>query len=199
MIVRLSKKMAAYFAINGIIKSEDVEVYEYGLQILLSTICNGIIAVLIALVTGTFWQCVCYLTVFILLRKSAGGFHAKTHLGCCCILAAALGIFILFIRFVPVNTYAIISAIAVVFSTIMIAHYAPLEHKNKPIHDKDRKRLRRNSIIYTVAISVIIFVLGMTKHEEIMVCLSLGMLTATASMFAAVVQNKFEGAILKNS
>ncbi len=189
MIVRLSKKMAAYFAINGIIKSEDIEVYEYGLQILLSTVCNGIIALMLALITGTFWQCVCYLAVFILLRKSAGGFHAKTHLGCCCILVAVLGIFILFIRCAPVNTYAIISVIAVVFSTIMIARYAPLEHKNKPIHDKDRKRLRRNSIIYTFVISVIIFLLGMTKQEEIMVCLSLGMLTATASMLVAVVQN----------
>ena len=44
MIARLSKKMASFFARNNVIKIEDEEVYEYGLQLLLSTVFNGIIA-----------------------------------------------------------------------------------------------------------------------------------------------------------
>lgn len=34
MIARLSKRMASFFARNNVIKSEDEEVYEYGLQLL---------------------------------------------------------------------------------------------------------------------------------------------------------------------
>ena len=84
MIARLSKRMASFFVRNEVIKSEDEEVYEYGLQLLLSTVFNGIIALVLAVISGTVWQCVCYLAFFILIRKSAGGFHAKTHLGCGC-------------------------------------------------------------------------------------------------------------------
>lgn len=40
MIARLSKRMASFFARNNVIKSEDEEVYEYGLQLLLSTVFN---------------------------------------------------------------------------------------------------------------------------------------------------------------
>ena len=82
MIARLSKRMASFFARNNVIKSEDEEVYEYGLQLLLSTVFNGIIALILAIISGTVLQCICYLAAFVLLRKSAGGFHAKTHFGC---------------------------------------------------------------------------------------------------------------------
>ncbi|MGN0378147.1 MAG: accessory gene regulator B family protein [Butyrivibrio sp.] len=86
MIARLSKRIASFFVRNEIIKCEDKEVYEYGLQLLLSTVFNGIIALILAIISGTVLQCICYLAVFVLLRKSAGGFHAKNHFSCCCIL-----------------------------------------------------------------------------------------------------------------
>jgi len=105
MIARLSKRMASFFARNNVIKSEDEEVYEYGLQLLLSTVFNGIIALILAIISGTVLQCICYLAAFVLLRKSAGGFHAKTHLGCCCILAIVLSLFITFVKFVPNEVY----------------------------------------------------------------------------------------------
>ena len=38
MIARLSKRMASFFARNNVIKSEDEEVYEYGLQLLLTNL-----------------------------------------------------------------------------------------------------------------------------------------------------------------
>lgn len=198
MIARLSKRIAPFFVCNEIIKSEDKEVYEYGLQLLLSTVFNGVIALIIAVITKSVLQCICYLAVFIILRKSAGGFHAKTHLGCCCILAVVLSMFILFIKFAPTELYTVISIFAVVFSLIMIILFAPLEHKNKPIGEKDKKRLRKNSIIYTVFISAIILVLEVTNHKLIMVCLSLGMLTASASMLVAVIEKRLSQYILEH-
>lgn len=101
MIARLSKRMASFFVRNKVIKNEDEEVYEYGLQLLLSTVFNGIIALILAIISGTVLQCIYYLAVFVLLRKSAGGFHAKTHFGCCCILVTVLSLFVMFIKFVP--------------------------------------------------------------------------------------------------
>lgn len=192
MITRLSKKMASFFARNKVIKSEDEEVYEYGLQLLLSTVFNGIIALVLAIISGTVLQCVCYLAVFVLLRKSAGGFHAKTHFGCCCILAVVLSLFIMFIKFVPNEAYSIVSAIAVVFSVVIILIFAPLEHENKPISDRDKIRLRKISVIYAVLFTFLILVLFIVKLKMIMVCVVLGMFTASGSMLAAVIEKKIK-------
>lgn len=100
MIAQLSKRIASFFVHSKVIESENEQVYEYGLELLISTLLNSVIALVLALFSRTLWQCICFLVVFIFLRKSAGGFHAKTHLGCCSILAAVLGIFIVLIKFV---------------------------------------------------------------------------------------------------
>ena len=188
MIARLSKRMASFFARNNVIKSEDEEVYEYGLQLLLSTVFNGIIA----LISGTVLQCICYLAAFVLLRKSAGGFHAKTHLGCCCILAIVLSLFITFVKFVPNEVYGIVSAIAVAFSVVIILMFAPLEHENKPISYKDKSRLRKISIIYLVLFALLVFALFIAKLKMIMICVALGMFTASSSMLVAVIEKKIK-------
>ena len=119
MIARLSKRIASFFVCNEVIKSEDEEVYEYGLQLLLSTVFNGVIALTLAIISGTVLQCVCYLAVFVLLRKSAGGYHAKTHFGCCCILAVVLSLFIMFIKFVPNEAYGIVATITQMMQPLM--------------------------------------------------------------------------------
>ena len=183
MIARLSKRMASFFASNNVIKSEDEEVYEYGLQLLLSTVFNGIIALILAIISGTVLQCICYLAAFVLLRKSAGGFHAKTHLGCCCILAIVLSLFITFIKFVPNE---------VAFSVVIILMFAPLEHENKPISYKDKSRLRKISIIYLVLFALLVFALFIAKLKMIMICVALGMFTASSSMLVAVIKKKIK-------
>ncbi len=127
-----------------------------------------------------------------LIRKSAGGFHAKTHLGCCCILAVVLSLFIVFIKFVPTNTYVALTVIAVVFSVSVILLFAPLEHENKPISDKDRRRLRKISVIYTILVPFIIFLLFIANMKEIMICIALGMFTASSSMLVAAIEKNIK-------
>lgn len=192
MIARLSKRMASFFVRNEVIKSEDEEVYEYGLQLLLSTVFNGIIALILAIISGTILQSICYLAVFALLRKSAGGFHAKTHFGCCCILAVVLSLFIMFIKFVPNEAYGIVATIAVAFSVVIILIFAPLEHENKPISDRDKNRLRKISVIYAVLFTLLVFVLFIAKLKMIMICVALGMFTASGSMLVAVIEKNIK-------
>lgn len=184
--------MASFFVRNKVIKNEDEEVYEYGLQLLLSTVFNGIIALILAIISGTVLQCIYYLAVFVLLRKSAGGFHAKTHFGCCCILVTVLSLFVMFIKFVPNEAYGIVSAIAVAFSVVIILMFAPLEHENKPISDRDKIRLRKISVIYAVLFTLIVLGLFIAQLKIIMVCIALGMFTASSSMLVAVIEKKIK-------
>ncbi len=185
MIARLSKRIASFFVCNRIIQEEDKEVYEYGLQLLLSTVLNGLISLFLAIISGTFINCIFYLIAFVVIRKSAGGFHAETHWGCCCILAVVLSVFIALTKLVPHNFYTIISIFSVVFSLAAIIALAPLEHPNKPLSDIDRRRLRKVSLIYTAIICVLVVAFKLINYESIMVSIALGLLTASSSLIVA--------------
>lgn len=114
----------------------------------------------------------------------------KTNGGERSILAAVLGVFIVLIKFVHIEEYPIVSLAAVVFSIIMILRFAPLEHENKPITEKGKTRLRKNSIVLALISSVSVMVLFILDFRLIMVCVSFGMLTASGSMLAAVIEKK---------
>ena len=72
----------------------------------------------------------------------------------------------------------------------MILRFAPLEHENKPITEKGKTRLRKNSIVLALISSVSVMVLFILVFRLIMVCVSFGMLTASGSMLAAVIEKK---------
>ena len=192
MITRLSKKMASFFVCQKIIEAKNEEVYEYGMELLLSTFFNGLIAIVLSLITNTFWFSLVYLSTFVIMRKSAGGFHAKTHLGCCCILVIVQSIFIVFIKIVPSSTYFIVAICTIVFSFFINIMFAPLENENKPISSDDKIRLRRISLRYSLIFSVGIVILGVFHIPYFMVSVALGMFTSSGSILAAKIQEKLK-------
>lgn len=190
MFIRLSKSIASFFVRLEIIKSEDVQVYEYGLQLLLSTIANGVIALVISIISKTFLPCLCFLGIFVLMRAVVGGYHAKSHLGCCGILILVLTVFILILKLVPSDYYYVLSAIMTVLSVVIILKYAPVEHENKPITEKDRKRLRQKSIIYSAAATILIILFAVLKFKVAMLSTAYGIFTVGSWAFIAVMLKK---------
>ena len=49
MIAQLSKRIASFFVHSKVIESENEQVYEYGLELLISTLLNSVIALVLAL------------------------------------------------------------------------------------------------------------------------------------------------------
>lgn len=88
MLENLAKSTARFFVSQNIVKSEYEDIYAHGMEILLSTVINGIIVLFIAILSNTVLPSLLDFTAFILMRRSAGGYHAKTHIGCMMILVA---------------------------------------------------------------------------------------------------------------
>lgn len=88
MLEKLAKSAARFFVAQNIVKSEYQEIYAYGMEILLSTMVNGIIVLIISILSDTVLPSLIFFTAFIVMRSSAGGYHAKTHIGCMLILIA---------------------------------------------------------------------------------------------------------------
>lgn len=147
MISEISKRTAGFLSKNMIIETEYEEVYAYGIEILLSTILNFIVALIIAIISHEFVACLINLTAFVTIRIYAGGYHADTHLRCMTILIGVLLIFIFVIKVISLKLMMILSPILLIISAVIIFKYAPVEHPNKPLSDKKKLKLRRKALI----------------------------------------------------
>lgn len=97
--MRVAAKMTNRLLTDEVISSEEAELVQYGLENFVSTLL-GLIAVL--LIGGCFGHCpesfMLWLFIFP-LRKSAGGFHAKTRIRCWVISVGMLiASFLLFVQ-----------------------------------------------------------------------------------------------------
>lgn len=147
MISNISKRTAEFLSKNMIIKTEYEEVYAYGIEILLSTILNFILALTIALISHEFVACLINLTAFVTIRIYAGGYHADTHSGCMITLFCVLVMFIFVIKVISLKLMMILYPLLLTISIVIIFKYAPVEHPNKPLSDKKKLKLRRKALI----------------------------------------------------
>ena len=67
---------------NGIINEDERAIYAYNLQVIIESIVGHAILLIIATLCGHFLDIFVFLLSFDLLRRSTGGFHCKTNIGC---------------------------------------------------------------------------------------------------------------------
>jgi accessory gene regulator B len=82
MIVWLSNCLVRVLFNNKMIEADEIEIYQYGYEIIISTI----ITFLIVLVSGVVLNCpsaaLLYFLIFAMMRQICGGYHAKHYWSC---------------------------------------------------------------------------------------------------------------------
>lgn len=194
MISKFALVMAGHFADRNIYKQEEISIYKYGFELLLSTIINlaGIllISALMNMVVGAVFFC----AAFIPLRLSAGGYHAKHHWSC------IVGFNVIFLAFAALHHYMSTSHIlpyllvSVLISSLLIWSFAPVEAVNKPLKDEQRKRQRQRSLIIAcvnLAITLLFFAFqSINKFLPLFAFYNSGALAASLSLLAAEILHK---------
>jgi accessory gene regulator B len=183
MIGKLARKTSVFFSENNIIKPEDTEAYAYGLEILYSTILNSAAVLLIAVITGELIAVAVYMAAFLTLRINAGGYHAKTHLGCISILAAVLLIFTAVIKLLPDAAFPYAAAAVMAAAAVPVFIFAPVEHPNHPLREKAVKRLRKTTLIFLSVWTILCFVF-IFFAPELSFYAACGALTAAGALTA---------------
>ena len=123
------------------------QVYAYGIEGTLST---GIILLLLltaGLVFGKLLHKLIFIVTWLPLRVMVGGMHAKTHLMC----TISLGV--LSISFSEqINRLPFIAVtITTVLCYIVFFLLSPVVHKNHPISESHRKKMRTIARVYALA------------------------------------------------
>lgn len=79
---KIGSKFIEFFVSNDFIKNEDKEIYKYALNIILSSLIHIATVMILGLCFNLLIESLVYYFAFIIIRKFAGGYHAKTPTRC---------------------------------------------------------------------------------------------------------------------
>lgn len=141
---------------NG--QSEDKEIYEYGLQILLNTVFSIGIVLLIGGIINEFCGTAMFLLCYCSLRLFAGGLHANSNNRCMIIFIGGYILVSYILEYTEVILNIWVISIAVLFN-ICILMWAPVDVPNNQIPTPKRRIMKRQSFFISLIITSVIFIL----------------------------------------
>lgn len=158
MIVSTASAITAYFVKKSVVAQEDREVFQYGVEYILSLIVGWVCVFASAILMQKVIHAFLFFGILYLLKSFTGGYHAQSYLSCkiCTVGIFLLGV-ILFDSTGTVPSFVWFFIMACSFS--LIALYAPCAHVNKPLNEKQRKHSRKMSVLVAFIICLAIILL----------------------------------------
>lgn len=142
---RISRKLTNWLVTKKVITAEEKEVYEYGVFQMLVNVLDTVSILVLAIFFHKVFVVCCYIVCFCMLRKYAGGFHAKSVIGCYMMTVGSACLMLITIGICRMPM-AVITAVWLV-SGIIILLFAPVQNRNKRLDEVERLVYRRRTII----------------------------------------------------
>ena len=161
------------FIYKNISLSEDMkEIYQYGIEIMISSIWNFVLILTASLLLGDFISGIVFQLFFIPLRMYCGGYHAASYLRCSIIFVITyVLIFLLGTALSAVfKDYIYIAEVILLLVFIPILIFSPVKNKNKKLSDSTAKKCRVISILLYIILALISIICCYTEmYGSIMV------------------------------
>jgi len=178
MIERLTNALV----VNKTIKEEDKELYSYGLRQGMVMLAQTVSILLAGILLGMWWQSVLFMLAYAPLRLSAGGIHANKQWICFICTLLHFAAVMMLIKHIDWSSFAMIVATALSVAVVLL--FAPVEDKNKPF-DEVEKRVytTRTRIILFIEATIILLLLAFQLNSVAeCICVTLGTLAAMVAM-----------------
>lgn len=152
----MEQKFAEFLIDRKIINDNEKEVYIYGLKKLKLFVFNVVLTAVIGAALGMLGESILFLALFIPVRQYAGGYHAPGPRSCLAASVLLTIIILLAMKYIYAGMLAIV--ITVVISAAVIFLRAPVESRNKPLTDKERKvfRYRARGVVFIETIAALV-------------------------------------------
>ncbi len=192
IINTVASKIVAYFACNNYIPRDNEEIYRYGVVVFLQSTITIISMLIIGLLFGCFFENICFLIVLKLLRNFSGGLHSSKF--AICYLISILSNIVILILLWLFELYGndLIMIFFEIISVFVIAIFAPIANKNKPVTSKEARIYKIIAAILSV-LFIIASVVLMSLNSNYATIIGLTMILN--SMF--VIAEKILNAIMK--
>ena len=159
MITKFSKWMTTFLIRERSISEQDTEIYQYGIEITISSILNIFLIIIVSILTKNVVAGMVFLSVFIPLRQFSGGYHATTYFRCNVVFLFTYIIILLLSRYVVISFW--VNCILVLLGVIVLMLFAPVSNIHKPLTKDECKKHKRNALV----IYIILAVMGLLIFE----------------------------------
>lgn len=187
MFQKMSIRIANQMVAEGVIDSKDVKVYAYGFELMFSTVAGIWALAAVSILGNEAFLWIPYLAGFIPIRLTGGGYHAHSHRNC--IITFAIIYYVAFNTCRTTNNR--IWLIASIINLVTMFLFSPVEAKNKPLKEKQRKRKQIESLFLGIVNLIFIFLICVL-HLEFIEWINMyyaGSSMANLSMLVAVIIN----------
>lgn len=164
MISRLSERIVKCLLKQSDIKDDEQDLYQYGFFILLSQILYLIIACIIGILLGAFFESIIFYIAFQFIRRYAGGYHASTETRCEVMSTLSILACIGVIRLSKTYDFQFALLVVSIVSAVSIAVLCPLDTPEKPLSEKEFKYFRK---ISWLILSVIFLVVAISYFVQL--------------------------------
>lgn len=157
MIEAISHKILNFIMAYSDINKDMADIYEYGVEITISSILNFALIFIASAVMGDFLSGLVFLVTFILLRSYCGGYHADTYFKCNTVFVSTyiltISISRISISYISFNLSIWVAILLLSFVPILL--YSPVKNIHKVLTESQCKRCRLISIIVYLVLSFV--------------------------------------------
>lgn len=154
MMEKYYRKLSNFLVSNHSIKKSDSELYEYAAKVFFQSIISIVVTIFIGIAFGMIRECLCFIFVFIILRKFTGGLHAKKYSHCLISSTALIIMSLIVIRVLEKNRFQIIFMCLTMIAVVIICVLSPIENNNKPLSKKEKRVYKAFSIVLSLTMIV---------------------------------------------
>lgn len=134
--------------------TDNYELYEYAIYIILSSAFHMATVIVLGLVFNLLTESLVFYLSFIVIRKFAGGYHAKTPVRCYLFSFVSNIIILCLVKWI--NTlFIFIFIIFELLCVVLILLISPLDTENNPLTGQEKKMYRMLTSIITILIFII--------------------------------------------
>lgn len=161
MLNKISNKLATHLAKNKIIQCDEISLYVYGFELLISFLFSTLTIIVFGIIFNFITETVVFLLVFILLRSYSGGYHALTYSFCTCVTLIVYATTVLLSHCLTITREFFF--VLIVAGIVILSIFAPVKNPNKEISVKRTLEYKIISIIIFCIFSICGIVLFETQ------------------------------------
>lgn len=186
----IDKLMKFLYKNQESVNEEEYEIVKYGLEILLIKYLFFAAALIIGILMHSFWECLIFIIFLSTIRSKSGGYHADTRIQC---FIQSMMTFVFSLSILKLesiyNSIIIPLTILAFCSSIIIWALAPIDTKNNPLSENEKRRFGIKSkviLCFEIVIAIISYLVG---FDGISCSVMLALITTSFLIFMGTKKN----------
>ena len=170
--------------------TDNYELYEYAIYIILSSAFHMATVIVLGLVFNLLTESLVFYLSFIVIRKFAGGYHAKTPVRCYAFSVISSIIMLCLIKYANSvgNIFTYLLIIFELLCVVLIILMSPLDTENNPLNSYEKKWYKTLAVLISVCIFIISLFCVLTELKNIGCSLICGVIISTLVLLMRKIQ-----------